>query len=98
MYSRKFVCFRAVTTEPICLKLGTEKDYGLMFQGLPDCLKDCAFLLTGVLDSFERDEVVAAITKYGGCVKNGISKKVHKSHHTWATGHNHETPPPAYLL
>ncbi|XP_023954959.2 replication factor C subunit 1 [Bicyclus anynana] len=45
-------------------------------DGPPDCLKDCAFLLTGVLDSFERDEVVAAITKYGGCVKNGISKKV----------------------
>ncbi|XP_039765625.1 replication factor C subunit 1 isoform X2 [Pararge aegeria] len=45
-------------------------------EGLPNCLKDCAFLLTGVLDSFERDEVVAAITKYGGCVKPGISKKV----------------------
>ncbi|XP_045760697.1 replication factor C subunit 1 [Maniola jurtina] len=45
-------------------------------EGPPDCLKDCAFLLTGVLDSFERDEVVAAITKYGGCIKSGISRKV----------------------
>lgn len=45
-------------------------------EGAPNCLKDCAFLLTGVLDSFERDEIVAAITKYGGCVKSGISKKV----------------------
>ncbi|XP_050684593.1 replication factor C subunit 1 [Leptidea sinapis] len=45
-------------------------------DGAPDCLKDCAFLLTGVLDSFEREEVVAAITKYGGTIKNSVSKKV----------------------
>ncbi|CAH0722946.1 unnamed protein product, partial [Brenthis ino] len=45
-------------------------------EGAPNCLRDCAFLLTGVLDSFERDEVVAVITKYSGSVKNGISKKV----------------------
>ncbi|CAH0747063.1 unnamed protein product [Diatraea saccharalis] len=47
-----------------------------MPEGSPDCLKDCAFLLTGVLDSFEREEITDAIVKYGGCVKNGISKKV----------------------
>ncbi|CAG4920757.1 unnamed protein product [Colias eurytheme] len=47
-----------------------------MPEGAPDCLKDCAFLLTGVLDSFEREEIVEAITKYGGTVKSGISKKV----------------------
>nr|XP_026484731.1 replication factor C subunit 1 [Vanessa tameamea] len=47
-----------------------------MPEGSPNCLKDCAFLLTGVLDSFERDEVVEAITKYGGAIKTGISKKV----------------------
>ncbi|KAL0895357.1 hypothetical protein ABMA27_011491 [Loxostege sticticalis] len=45
-------------------------------EGAPGCLKDCAFLLTGVLDSFEREEVTEAITKYGGCIKSGISKKV----------------------
>ncbi|XP_034823895.1 replication factor C subunit 1 [Maniola hyperantus] len=45
-------------------------------EGRPDCLKNCAFLLTGVLDSFEREEVVATITKYGGCIKSGISRKV----------------------
>ncbi|XP_028157701.1 replication factor C subunit 1 isoform X2 [Ostrinia furnacalis] len=45
-------------------------------EGAPDCLKNCAFLLTGVLDSFEREEVTDAITKYGGCIKSGISKKV----------------------
>ncbi|KAJ8733747.1 hypothetical protein PYW07_014298 [Mythimna separata] len=44
--------------------------------GTPDCLKDCAFLLTGVLDSFEKEEVAEAINKYGGCVKSGVSKKV----------------------
>ncbi|XP_046972816.1 replication factor C subunit 1 [Vanessa cardui] len=47
-----------------------------MPEGSPDCLKDCAFILTGVLDSFERDEVIEAITKYGGTIKSGISKKV----------------------
>ncbi|XP_053601223.1 replication factor C subunit 1 [Plodia interpunctella] len=45
-------------------------------EGSPNCLKDCAFLLTGVLDSFEREDIAAAITKYGGCVKNSISRKV----------------------
>ncbi|RVE52058.1 hypothetical protein evm_003336 [Chilo suppressalis] len=45
-------------------------------KGSPDCLKDCAFLLTGVLDSFEREEITEAIVRYGGCIKNGISKKV----------------------
>ncbi|CAH1643183.1 unnamed protein product [Spodoptera littoralis] len=30
-------------------------------EGKPDCLKDCAFLLTGVLDSFEKDEVTHVI-------------------------------------
>ncbi|CAK1548725.1 unnamed protein product [Leptosia nina] len=45
-------------------------------EGTPECLKDCSFLLTGVLDSFEREEIIAAITKYGGTVKSGISKKV----------------------
>ncbi|XP_075980785.1 germ line transcription factor 1 [Anticarsia gemmatalis] len=45
-------------------------------EGAPDCLKDCAFVLTGVLDSFEKDEIAAAISKYGGCVKSGVTKKV----------------------
>ncbi|XP_060810541.1 replication factor C subunit 1 isoform X2 [Amyelois transitella] len=45
-------------------------------EGPPNCLKDYAFLLTGVLDSFEREVITNAITKYGGCVKNSISKKV----------------------
>ncbi|XP_041974290.1 replication factor C subunit 1 [Aricia agestis] len=45
-------------------------------KGAPNCLKDYVFLLTGVLDSFERDDVVAAISEYGGVVKNGISKKI----------------------
>uniref|UniRef100_A0A2A4JBC5 Replication factor C subunit 1 n=1 Tax=Heliothis virescens TaxID=7102 RepID=A0A2A4JBC5_HELVI len=45
-------------------------------EGKPDCLKDCAFLMTGVLDSFEKDEIAAVITKYGGSVKSGVSKKV----------------------
>ncbi|XP_028039481.1 replication factor C subunit 1 [Bombyx mandarina] len=44
--------------------------------GAPDCLKDCAFLLTGVLDSFEREEIEEAIKRYGGTVKPGVSRKV----------------------
>ncbi|CAH0600208.1 unnamed protein product [Chrysodeixis includens] len=45
-------------------------------EGKPNCLKDCAFVLTGVLDSFEKDEITAAINKYGGVVKSGVTKKV----------------------
>ncbi|XP_073948238.1 germ line transcription factor 1 [Choristoneura fumiferana] len=47
-----------------------------MPEGAPNCLKDCAFLLTGVLDSFEREEVSEAITKLGGTIKNSMSRKV----------------------
>ncbi|CAG5026942.1 unnamed protein product [Parnassius apollo] len=45
-------------------------------QGSPDCLKDCAFVLTGVLDSFEKEEISNAITNFGGCVKSSVTKKV----------------------
>ncbi|CAK1600261.1 unnamed protein product [Parnassius mnemosyne] len=45
-------------------------------QGSPDCLKDCAFVLTGVLDSFEKEEIANAITNFGGCVKSSVTKKV----------------------
>lgn len=45
-------------------------------EGTSDCLKDYAFVLTGVLDSFEKEEIAAAINKYGGCVKNSVTKKV----------------------
>lgn len=44
--------------------------------GKPNCLKGLAFVITGVLESFEREEIVEAIKQYGGEVKSGISKKV----------------------
>ncbi|KOB71788.1 putative replication factor C large subunit, partial [Operophtera brumata] len=47
-----------------------------MPEGAANCLKDYAVLLTGVLDSFERDEIVDTVNRYGGCIKNSISKKV----------------------
>ncbi|CAH2069021.1 unnamed protein product, partial [Iphiclides podalirius] len=45
-------------------------------QGSPDCLKDCAFVLTGVLDSFEKEDIAKAIANFGGCVKSAVTKKV----------------------
>ncbi|KPI93596.1 Replication factor C subunit 1 [Papilio xuthus] len=45
-------------------------------KGTPDCLKDCAFILTGVLDSFEKEDITKAINSFGGCVKSAVTKKV----------------------
>ncbi|KPJ17809.1 Replication factor C subunit 1 [Papilio machaon] len=45
-------------------------------KGKPDCLKDCAFVLTGVLDSFEKEDITKAINSFGGCVKSAVTKKV----------------------
>ncbi|XP_068628353.1 replication factor C subunit 1 [Battus philenor] len=47
-----------------------------MPQGTPNCLKDCAFILTGVLDSFEKEDIVKAIVDFGGSVKSAVTKKV----------------------
>ncbi|CAL8103352.1 unnamed protein product [Orchesella dallaii] len=43
--------------------------------GAPDCLKDKAFVISGVLDSLEREDCQNLIKKYGGRVTTAISGK-----------------------
>ncbi|CAG7677717.1 unnamed protein product [Allacma fusca] len=44
-------------------------------EGAPKCLENLTFVLSGVLPSFERDDVSDVITQYGGRVTTGVSKK-----------------------
>ncbi|XP_018357397.1 PREDICTED: replication factor C subunit 1 isoform X2 [Trachymyrmex cornetzi] len=44
--------------------------------GAENCLAGVSFLITGVLDSLERNEVEDLIQKYGGRTVNSVSKKV----------------------
>ncbi|CRK98467.1 CLUMA_CG011824, isoform A [Clunio marinus] len=45
-------------------------------DGKTDCLKGHQFVITGILESMERDEAVDLIKKCGGIVVSGLSKKV----------------------
>ncbi|MEQ2239862.1 hypothetical protein ILYODFUR_009021 [Ilyodon furcidens] len=44
-------------------------------KGGENCLEGCVFVLTGVLESMERDDAKALIERYGGKVTGNISKK-----------------------
>lgn len=43
--------------------------------GAPNCLQGLTFVMSGVLDSLERDDCKDLITKYGGRVTGSVSKK-----------------------
>lgn len=43
--------------------------------GAENCLEGLAFVITGVLESFERDETKSFIERYGGKVTGNVSKK-----------------------
>lgn len=45
-------------------------------KGKPDCLKGLQFVISGVLESMEREEAVDLIKSCGGNVVSGLSKKV----------------------
>lgn len=47
----------------------------VFIQGADNCLEGCVFVLTGVLESMERDETKSLIERYGGKVTGNISKK-----------------------
>ena len=47
----------------------------LLCQGAENCLEGLTFVITGVLESFERDESKSMIERYGGKVTGSISKK-----------------------
>ncbi|XP_013404916.1 replication factor C subunit 1 [Lingula anatina] len=44
-------------------------------EGGDNCLEGLTFVITGVLESFERDDMKSAIEKYGGKVTGSISKR-----------------------
>uniref|UniRef100_A0AAQ5YH70 Replication factor C subunit 1 n=1 Tax=Amphiprion ocellaris TaxID=80972 RepID=A0AAQ5YH70_AMPOC len=44
-------------------------------QGAENCLEGCVFVLTGVMESMERDDAKALIERYGGKVTGNVSKK-----------------------
>nr|XP_020479853.1 replication factor C subunit 1 [Monopterus albus] len=44
-------------------------------KGAENCLEGCVFVLTGVLESMERDDAKALIERYGGKVTGNVSKK-----------------------
>ncbi|KAG7270436.1 hypothetical protein CRUP_022380 [Coryphaenoides rupestris] len=43
--------------------------------GADNCLEGCVFVLTGVLESMERDDAKSMIERYGGKVTGNVSKK-----------------------
>ena len=45
-------------------------------KGKPDCLKGLQFVISGVLESMERDEAANLIKECGGNVVSGLSRKV----------------------
>ncbi|XP_052764097.1 replication factor C subunit 1-like isoform X2 [Mya arenaria] len=44
-------------------------------EGAENCLEGLTFVITGVLESFERDEAKTAVERYGGKVTGNVSKK-----------------------
>ncbi|XP_042322673.1 replication factor C subunit 1 isoform X2 [Sceloporus undulatus] len=44
-------------------------------QGAENCLESMSFVITGVLESIERDEAKSLIERYGGKVTGNVSKK-----------------------
>ena len=44
-------------------------------QGEENCLESLTFVITGVLESIERDDAVDLIQRYGGKVTGSVSKK-----------------------
>ncbi len=46
-----------------------------MFQGGENCLEGFTFVLSGVMESLERDEAKTLVEKYGGKVTTSMSKK-----------------------
>lgn len=44
--------------------------------GAPDCLKSFVFVVTGVLESLERDEAADLITRHGGTFSKTLGKRV----------------------
>ena len=47
----------------------------MYIQGGENCLEGLTFVITGILESLERDEAKSLVEKYGGKVTGSVSKK-----------------------
>lgn len=47
----------------------------MVTQGGENCLEGLTFVVTGVLESMERDEAKSLIERYGGKVTGSVSRK-----------------------
>ncbi|XP_068153562.1 replication factor C subunit 1 [Drosophila tropicalis] len=55
-----------------CLNHGSKE----IPKGAPDCLKGLTFVVTGILESMEREEAESVIKEYGGRVMTVVGKKL----------------------
>jgi replication factor C subunit 1 len=64
--------YHKMKSRPTCLNHGCKE----IPKGSPDCLKGLQFVISGVLESMEREEASDLIKSHGGNVVSGLSKKV----------------------
>lgn len=57
--------------------LHISKQNTLNFKGKPNCLNGLTFVITGILESIDREGASKLITDYGGRVVSGVSRKTH---------------------
>ena len=46
-----------------------------MFQGAENCMEGLSFVITGILESVEREQAVDLVKRHGGKVVSAVSKK-----------------------
>lgn len=66
------VLYQKFKNRSACLNPGSKE----IPKGSPDCLKGLTFLVTGVLESMERDEAASVIKGFGGRVMTVVGKKL----------------------
>ena len=50
-------------------------DFHMFVSGAENCLDGLTFVITGVLESLEREEAADIVKKYGGKVTTNVSRK-----------------------
>lgn len=66
------VLYQKYKNRSSCLNPGSKE----IPKGSPDCLKGLTFLVTGILESMERDEAASVIKGFGGRVMTVVGKKL----------------------
>ncbi|EDV94849.1 replication factor C subunit 1 [Drosophila grimshawi] len=66
------VLYQKYKNRSSCLNPGSKE----IPKGAPDCLKGLTFLVTGILESMERDEAASVIKEFGGRIMTVVGKKL----------------------